>query len=568
MWTLVIRNRWSVINKMTEDSKKIYLFDLAAYGERVQGFPKQFDQFSITNNLLILTSMKRRIYLFVFSLATLFSGFACQPLEKFELKETSIANFHAAIRSGSCSCEELVLAYLDRIEQYDQSQNINAIVLVNPDAVDRARQLDAEFARDKKLKPLHCVPVIVKDNYNTMGLQTSAGSLAMKGFVAATDAYQVKALKEAGAIVLAKSNMAEWAFSPKVTISSIAGETRNPYDTAYVPAGSSGGTAASVAANFGLVGLGTDTGNSIRGPSSHNALVGFRSTLGLTSRAGIVPLYLRNDVGGPMSRTVEDAARILEVIAGYDPADPLTKYSDGKVPVNYTQYLQTDGLQGARIGILRILSEVDADDEITTLFEQAINDMRANGAEMVEIRYIQDFDSLRKDQWCPVFQHDLNQFLAAQGEQVPVKTLTEVIASGKYSAYIKGSLDYMMEHPEAPGAAGEPCSDAFTDPRRTAFRMAIVNKMDSLELDALIYPTWNNRPARIGDMEGYKGDNSQIIAPHTGQPAFTVPMGYTSGNLPAGLQLLGRPFDEPLLIKLAYAYEQATLHRKPPTGFE
>ena len=508
--------------------------------------------------------MKRSIHSVIFSLA-LFFGFSCQQPSD---KETTIANFHEAIKNGSCSCEELVLAYMERIEQYDQSQNINAIVLVNPEAVNRARQLDEDFARSKKLLPLHCVPVIVKDNYNTIGLQTTAGSLAMKGFVAATDAYQVKALKESGAIVMAKSNMAEWAFSPKVTISSIAGETRNPYNTDHVPAGSSGGTAAALAGNFGLVGLGTDTGNSIRGPSSHNALVGFRSTLGLTSRAGIVPLYLRNDVGGPMCRTVEDATRILEVIAGYDPADRLTHYSDDRIPESYTQYLQADGLKGARIGILRILSEEDPDEEISVLFEQAINDMESQGAELVEINHIQDFDSLRQGQWCPVFQHDINEYLAAQGGQVPVKSLAEVVESGKYSDYIKESIEYMLEHPEAPGSAGEPCSDAFTDPRRIAFRKVIVDKMDSLNLDALIYPTWNNRPARIGDMEGYKGDNSQIIAPHTGQPAFTVPMGYTTGNLPAGLQFLGRPFDEPVLIKLTYAYEQATFHRKPPVGLE
>jgi Asp-tRNA(Asn)/Glu-tRNA(Gln) amidotransferase A subunit family amidase len=513
--------------------------------------------------------MKKNPCHIIFSLVALLSLFACQePEQKFEIQEATIADLHQAIRNGSCSCEEIVLAYLERINRYDQSKNINSIVIVNPAAIDRAKQLDDEFARDQELQPLHCVPVIVKDNYNTVGLPTSAGSLAMQGFVASADAYQVRVLKEAGAIVLAKSNMAEWAFSPKVTISSIAGETRNPYNTGYVPAGSSGGTAAAVAANFGLVGLGTDTGNSIRGPSSHNALVGFRTTLGLTSRAGIVPLYLRNDVGGPMCRTVTDATRILEAIAGYDPDDPLTKYGDGKVPDSYTQFLQADGLQGARIGVLRVLSDAEPDEEISRLFEQAIIDMRSQGAELVEIRHIQDFDSLRNGQWCPVFQHDLNQFLEAQGKGVPVKSLAEVVASGKYSEYIKDRLEFMLEHKEAPGAVGEPCSDAFSDPRRTAFRQAIVGKMDSLKLDALIYPTWNNRPAKIGRIEDYKGDNSQVIAPHTGQPAFTIPMGYTSGNLPAGLQFLARPFDEPILIKLVYAYEQATRHRKPPTGLE
>ncbi|MDX5421598.1 MAG: amidase, partial [Hymenobacteraceae bacterium] len=294
----------------------------------------------------------------------------------FELEEATIADIHQAFREGSCTCQQLVAAYLKRIEQYDQPTKLNAIVVTNPEAMERARQLDEEYASTKRLSPLHCIPVIVKDNYNTEGLQTAAGSLALKGFKPAEDAYQVQKLKEAGAVVLAKSNMAEWAFSPMVSISSIAGETLNPYNLEHVPAGSSGGTAAAVAANFGTVGLGTDTGNSIRGPSSHNALVGFRSTLGLTSRHGIVPLYLRNDVGGPMARTVEDATKILEVIAGYDPADPLTRHSQGKVPQNYTQFLVKDGLKGARIGVLRTLSDKDPDPQVKALFEQAIADLQ------------------------------------------------------------------------------------------------------------------------------------------------------------------------------------------------
>ena len=198
----------------------------------------------------------------------------------FEVTEASIEDVQGALKRGDCTCEQVVEAYLARIAAYDQPTKLNAIVVTNPKALETARQLDAEFRRTGKMRPLHCIPVIVKDNYNTAGLQTTAGSLALKGFAPATDASMVKALKAAGAIVLAKSNMAEWAFSPMVTISSIAGETRNPYNLAHVPAGSSGGTAAAVAASMGTVGLGTDTGNSIRGPSSHNALVGIPSRHG------------------------------------------------------------------------------------------------------------------------------------------------------------------------------------------------------------------------------------------------------------------------------------------------
>ncbi|MHC2993268.1 amidase [Pontibacter sp. HJ8] len=492
---------------------------------------------------------------------------AATTTSQFEIEETTIAGIHQAFREGTCTCEQLVATYLERIETYDQPTRLNAIVVTNSEALAAARALDEEYRKTKKLRKLHCIPLIVKDNYNTVGLQTAAGSLAMKGFIPDADAYQVRVLKEAGAIVLAKSNMAEWAFSPMVTISSIAGETLNPYNLEHVPAGSSGGTAAAVAANMGTVGLGSDTGNSIRGPSSHNALVGFRSTLGLTSRHGIVPLYLRNDVGGPMARTVEDATRILELIAGYDPADPVTRYSQGKVPQNYTQFLDKDGLKGARIGVLRILSDHNPDPQVKALFEQAIADLKKLGAVIVDPIEIAGFDSLRQDQWCDVFQEDISAYLAAAGINVPVKNLQEIVASGKYSPYIEENLKYFLEHQDSQNNASHTCSDPFTDPRRIAFRQAIEQAMDRHQLGAIIYPTWNNPPARVGDLKGYKGDNSQIIAPHTGQPAFTVPMGYTYNNLPAGLQFLGRMFDEPTLIRYTYSYEQGTRHRKPPLQF-
>ena len=516
-----------------------------------------------------------------FKLSYLFSALLCLLLfngctpevtssaktQDFELQEATISEIHQAFKKGTCSCQQLVSAYLERIEKYDQPTKLNAIVVTNPEALERARQLDEEYKKTRRLRPLHCIPVIVKDNYNTKGLQTAAGSLAMKGFKPTEDAYQVRELKEAGAIVLAKSNMAEWAFSPMVSISSIAGETLNPYNLEHVPAGSSGGTAAAVAANFGTVGLGTDTGNSIRGPSSHNALVGFRSTLGLTSRHGIAPLYLRNDVGGPMARTVEDATKVLEVIAGYDPADPLTKHSQGKVPQNYTQFLDKNGLKGARIGVLRVLSDKNPDPQVKALFEQAVADLKALGAVIVDPFEVAHFDSLRRDQWCAVFQRDINEYLSAQGAAVPVKNLDEIIASGKYSPYIEENLKYFQKNQDTPEEGSHTCGDAYHDPKRIAFRNAIEEAMDRFKVDAIIYPTWNNPPAKVGDFEGYKGDNSQIIAPHTGQPAFTVPMGYTYGSLPAGLQFLGRMFDEPTLIKFTYSYEQGTKHRKPPVKF-
>jgi len=494
---------------------------------------------------------------------------SCSQVEKkpFNVIELSIAQLEKALQNGDCTCEQVVSIYLERINTYDQPSGINSMVVLNKDALEQARALDGEFEKSGKLRNLHCLPLIVKDNYKTMGIQTTGGSIAMKGYIPDTDAWQVRKLKEAGAIILGKSNMAEWAFSAKVTISSISGETHNPYNTEHTTAGSSGGTAASVAANFGLTGLGSDTGNSIRGPSSHNALVGFRTTLGLISREGIIPLANRNDVGGPMTKSVEDATKMLEVLVGVDVNDPMTKYSEGNFETDYQQYLQKDGLNGTRIGVLRVLSDRDHDDQVNKLFELALKDMEAAGAVLVEITKIGNFDSLSANQWCPMFQYDLNDFLSKQRGKVPVNTLEEVIAFGGYSDYIKGTLNYFMEHPN-PLEEGRACGNPYTDPHRIEYREAIRNVMDSLQVDALVYPSWNFPPAKIGNFEGYKGDNSQVIAPHTGQPAFTVPMGYTHESLPAGLQFLGRMYDEPTLIKLTYAYEQATHHRKPPNGFD
>jgi amidase len=488
--------------------------------------------------------------------------------QPFEVTEASIEDIHRALKQNACTCEQLVRAYEARIATYDQPTKLNAIVVTNPAAINIARQLDAEYRRTGRLRPLHCVALIVKDNYNTAGLQTTAGSLALKGFKPTRDATMVGALRAAGAIVLAKSNMAEWAFSPMVTISSIAGETRNPYNLAHVPAGSSGGTAAAVAASFGTVGLGTDTGNSIRGPSSHNALVGFRPTLGLLSRVGIAPLYLRNDTGGPMARSVADATRLLEAMAtGPDSADPLTRYCAGHIPARgYRQFLDPHGLQGARIGVLRTLSERNPDPQVRALFAQAVADLRCAGAIVVPVD-IPDFARLSANQWCSVFKYDINRYLAELGSQAPVKTIEEVLASGKYAAYIKENLQEELAHGSLLRTSETGCGEAYTDPRRIAFRRAVTAVMDCHQLGALVYPTWNNPPAKIGDFNGYRGDNSQLIAPHTGQPAFTVPMGFTYDKLPAGLQFLGRCFDEPTLIKYTYAYEQATHHRQAPSLF-
>ncbi len=507
-------------------------------------------------------------------LIALFISFGCKKAPvpnhkkaeaRFVIDERSIAEIHEAMKDGKITCQELVEQYLQRIETYDQSTGLNSIVVINPNALKRAVELDREFAQTGKLRPLHGIPIIVKDNYETKDMQTTAGSLALKGFVPPDDAYQVRKIREAGAILLAKSNMAEWAFSPLQTESSIAGITRNPYDLERVPAGSSGGTAAAVAANFGTAGLGTDTGNSIRGPSSHCCLVGIRSTMGLTSRDGIIPLYLRNDIGGPMARNVEDAVKILEVIAGFDPADPITARSHGQIPESYTQFLDKDGLRGVRIGVFRYFTDKPSTDpQIIELLDKAINVMKAHGAEVIDPFGIPSFEELTKNIWCDMFRHDLNGYLASLGDAAPFKTLSDIVNTGKYSPYIERRLKRALEVPltEKPR-----CQDVYTEPRNIELREAVLTSMDAHRLDAIIYPTWSNPPRKIGDSESPAGDNSQLIPPHTGFPAITVPMGFTHGYLPAGLQIVGRLFAEPTIIQIAYAYEQATQHRRPPAEF-
>lgn len=486
-----------------------------------------------------------------------------KPKVPINLDELTISDIHQAYKNHDYSCEELVEAYLKRITQSDST--INAITFINPEAIATAKAQDSAFQKTGKLRPLQGIPVIVKDNINVVGMPSTAGSLALENYYPDEDAFIIKKLKKAGAIILAKSNMAEWAFSPMHTESSTHGTTHNPYNTDYVPAGSSGGTAASISSNFGTVGLGTDTGNSIRGPSSHCGLVGFRTTLGLISRSGIVPLFLRNDVVGPMCRTVEDATRVMEVMAGYDPTDSITAYSEGKALTNYHEYLEKDGLHGARIGVLRELIGDEADPEIKGLFEQAIKDLDSLGAEIIDPVVVPDFDALSENQWCPTFKTDIERFLKDFVKSDTLQTIDDIIRVGTKSDFARERLKSQANPEITWGRDPASCLDAYHDTRRIAFRQAIRKVMDSLKLDAIIYPSWQNRPATIAHFEEeYKGDNNQVISPHTGQPAFTVPMGYISGNLPGGLQFLGRMYDEATLVKLCYAYEQGTKHRKPP----
>jgi Asp-tRNA(Asn)/Glu-tRNA(Gln) amidotransferase A subunit family amidase len=492
------------------------------------------------------------------------------PAAPFAVEEATVAGVHAAMRDGRLTCRGLVDGYLARIAAYDKNgPAVNAIVTINPDATRIADDLDRRFAQSGLTGPLHCVPMIVKDNFETRGLQTSNGALAFQAYLPGRDATQVARTRAAGAIVLAKSNMAEWALSPVETVSSILpGYTKNPYALDRVTAGSSGGTAAAIAANFGLVGLGSDTGNSIRGPASHQNLAGIRSTMGLTSRAGVFPLNLRADIAGPITRTVADMATIFQVIAGEDPRDPATAAAHGRTLPDARTSLDRGGLKGVRIGVLREAYERDSSDpEIIALFRAALDDLRRQGAIIVDPAAIEGYTPLQRpapDAICMGFKHDLGQFLAARAGQVPLANLAAILQSGKFHTSVAKRLEeaekVVQNGPDSPACAAD-------DAQRERLRTTVLNSMAKLKLDAFVYPTWSNPPRLIGDLNTPGGDNSQIFAPTTGFPAVNVPMGHSRGGLlPVGITFFGRPWADVDLIRYAYAYEQATHHRRPPAS--
>ena len=493
---------------------------------------------------------------------------AAQSAPSFEVHEASIAQIHDAMKAGRLTCRALVEQYLRRIDAFDKNgPAVNAIVMTNPDALKQADAMDQRFKQGGLSGPLHCIPTIVKDNFETIGLQSANGSLALAGFVSNKDAFQVKKIKDAGAIVIAKSNMAEWAFTPNETLSSILpGYTKNPYALDRVTAGSSGGTAAGVAASFGTVGLGSDTGNSIRGPSSHQALAGIRSTMGLTSRAGVMPLNLLADIAGPMARTVADAVTVFQVIAGSDPDDPVTSAAASHLPQNYSASLVAGGLKGARIGVLRFAYErPSTDPEIVDVFMRAVDDLRKAGATIIDPGVVDGIGEIRRQQGvgpCMGFKYDINRYLASHGDRVPVKSLTEIVKSGRFHPTVQRRLEQADEG--AVNGPETPACKAETE-YRDKVRAAVNRAMDAQKIDAWVYPTWSNPPRLIGDLNTPGGDNSQFFSPTTGFPSIQVPMGYTrGGRLPAGITFFGRAWSEPTLIRYAYAYEQATRHRRPP----
>ncbi len=398
----------------------------------------------------------------------------------------------------------------------------------------------------------------MKDNYETVEMPTTAGSVVLAEWRSGRDAFIVRRLREAGAIIVAKSNMHELAYGIE-SVGSLFGAVRNPYAPDRNPGGSSGGTGAAIAANFAAAGLGSDTCGSIRIPASHNSLVGIRPTQGLTSRAGIVPLAHTQDIGGPIARSVTDVALVLDAIVGYDPADPASAEGVGRVPSSYTAGLEADGLGGARIGVLAELFGADPlDQEVAAVVRAALAEMRGQGATIADVT-IPDLSKLlagasviREE-----LKYDLDAYLAA-APRPPVRTLREIIDSGRFHPILKERLAG-AQSVEAPDTKDYLAKLA----RRQVIRTAALKAMADQRLDALAYPTIRRKAALVGESQA--GSNCSLSAT-SGLPAISVPGGFTPDGLPVGVELLGRAFDEPTLLKLAYAFEQATHHRRPPAS--
>ena len=370
--------------------------------------------------------------------------------QQFQLMEASISDIHRAMQSGKLTCRSLVQQYLDRINAYDQQgPAINAMLYVNPKALEQAEAMDKAFKRGAKLKPLQCIPLVLKDLFDTADMPTTGGSLALKGMQPAEDAFTVARLRQAGALILGKANLHELALTG-ITVSSLGGQTKNPYELTRTPGGSSGGTGAALAANFATVGTGSDTVNSIRSPSSANSLVGIRPTRGLISRAGVIPCSFTQDAVGPITRTVADAAVVLDVMAGYDPDDPVTALGVGKIPATYTSFLDRTALKGARIGVLRTLFGTGPDhQEVNRVMASALEVLRQQGAILVDVddaafdtgKLVTDLDVQKWE-----FKYVFNNYLKTVPNP-PVHSLAELIATGNYH---KPTLEKFLASAESP----------------------------------------------------------------------------------------------------------------------
>ena len=512
---------------------------------------------------------------FLLSLFSCASEDISSPGQPFQLLEASIEDIHNAYTSGQLTSRQLVQLYLDRIEAYDRNgPTINSIITVNPKALEDAEQLDAVFESSGFVGPLHGIPMILKDQIDAQGMPTTLGSLLFKDYYPDQDAFAVEKLKAAGAIILAKATLGELGGGD--THGSLFGTTRNPYALDRTVGGSSGGPGGAIAANFAVVALGQEGYASIRRPSSFNSLVGMRPSAGLASRSGVYNGWpTQNGSLGPMARSVKDLATVLEVLVGYDPDDPITARGFGKVPESYTAFLDKDGLKGARIGILREPmagnSEPGSEDflKVSAVFDQAVEELKAAGADLVDPVVIPDMRELLAKRVGPPETREAFDLYFGRNANPPFKSREEAVQSPDFAKIFPSAQRRLQS------SSGDPEAQARADLRhhqsllaRDRLRTNLLTVMAEHQLDAIVHKTVEHQPAIIGDGKNppYAGSRG---APNLNTfllyvPTITVPAGFTSDDLPVGISFLGRPYSEGTMIKLAYSYEQGTLHRKPP----
>ncbi|MDB5941818.1 MAG: gatA [Ramlibacter sp.] len=483
------------------------------------------------------------------------------------LHEATVDSIHAAFASGELSCVALVEGYLARIAAYDrQGPSLRAVLTVNPDALKIAARMDRQYRETGgRVGPLHGIPVLLKDNFDTFDMPTSGGNVAMRASQPAADAFTVDRMRRAGAIILAKANLQEFARGG-VSISSLGGQVLNPYDLTRTPGGSSGGTGAGIAANFALLGAGSDTGQSIRSPASANSLVGVRPTRGLVSRAGVMPNSFTQDEVGPIARSVKDAARLLDVMAGYDPADPVTAFGIGRRPASYAASLDRGALKAARIGVMtNLYGREQRHAEVSRVMDQVILAMQEQGATLVR------FDLPEYDSIAPTVGTDryeaaaaMGRYLAGLGPHAPVTSFRQLVDSRSASPDIQKTLE--AEIAISNGLDNIAYKDRMLS--RDKLRVVVACKMADLELDAILYPLQRVLVAPVGETE--QPERNGVLSHGTGFPAVSFPGGFSRPTasaplgVPVGAELLGRDYSEALLLSLAYGYEQAMQPRKPP----
>jgi len=509
-------------------------------------------------------------------LAIFCSASAITLAAEVELTAATIEEVNASIDAGELNSVELVELFLDRIDAYDkQGPGINAVLTLNPEALGQARALDEERARSGRRSPLHGIPVLLKDNMDTADLPTTAGSFLLQDSIPPDDAFIVQQIREAGAIILAKLNMSEFASGG--AMNSLGGPTYNPHDTTRSPAGSSGGTGAAIAAGYAMMGLGTDTGGSVRGPSSANGIVGLKTTHGLLSRDGVVPLALSFDTVGPMARSVYDVAVSLGVMTGIDPADDSTSKSEGLYHTDYTQFLDADALDGAKIGVARVF--MDSDPEVDWIIESALQTMRDAGAEVVDIEipgWLMDvrgrfYRAIRYRE----FRAQIEDYLATIGPKYP-KTLDDIIkqsmrlTSPREDGAIPnpGRWNLMMSEDDS-GELEDYEYIAVRDHALPLVQSVMAGIMRDNELDVIVYPTSTTRPGRVDpdpNPNGAPGGGGSpvTLANMSGFPDIIVPAGFTGMGLPITISFMGPAFSEPRLLGLGYAFEQLTKARRLP----